>query len=98
MDPSEKIPVAVSCRLVLTAIEGFTGVMEIEVRTTATLSVVLPVTPLNEAEMMELPEPWPSARPLALMVATLGLDELHVTWLLISWLRPLLSVPQAVNC
>ena len=61
MDPSEKIPVAVSCKLVLIAREGSTGVMEIEVRVTNTLIVVLPLTPLNAAEITELPDPWPSA-------------------------------------
>jgi hypothetical protein len=42
--PSEKIPVAVSCRLVPLAIDGFTGVMVSDVKVTTTLSVVAPVT------------------------------------------------------
>ena len=80
---SEKIPVAVSCKLVLMAMEGFTGVMVSDIKVTATLSVVVPVTGLplllNVAEMVELPWLRPSASPLELIVATVWFDELHVT-------------------
>ena len=76
---SEKVPVAVSCRLVLTAMEGFTGVMVSEVKVAATPSVAVPVTLLNVAEMVELPWLRPSASPLELIVATVWFDELHVT-------------------
>jgi hypothetical protein len=90
--PSEKIPVAVSCELVLTAMEGFTGAMVTDVKVAATPSVAVPVTgpapPLKVAEMVVLPWLWPSASPLELIVATAWFEELHVAWPLISLLIP----------
>ena len=80
--PSEKIPVAVSCKLVLMAMEGFTGVMVSDVKVAATPRVAVPVTApllLKVAEMVALPWLWPSASPLELIVATVWFDELHVT-------------------
>ena len=99
---SEKIPVAVSCRLVLMAMDGFTGVMVSDIKVTITPRLVAPVTGpstvLNVAEIMELPLPWPSASPLELIVATVVFDELQVTRLLRSLVLPSLKVPIAVNC
>ena len=83
MLPSEKVPVAVSCKLVLMAMDEFTGVMVSDVNVAATPSVVVPVTGpallLNVAEMVELPWLLPRASPFELIVATVWFDELHVT-------------------
>ena len=38
------------------------------------------------------------ARPAALMVATLGFDELHVTEAVRFWVMPSLKRPVAINC
>lgn len=90
--PSEKIPVAVSCKLVLMAMKEFTGVMVSDIKVAATPSVAVPVTGpaplLRVAEMVESPWLLPSASPLELTVATVWFDELHVTRLLISLLVP----------
>jgi len=100
--PSEKIPVAVRCTLVLLAMVGFTGVMVSDVKVTATLSVLIPVTGpstlLNVAEMVELPCLTPVASPLELTVATPVFDEVQVTRLVRSLVLPSLNVPAAVNC
>lgn len=57
--PSEKIPVAVSCKLVPFATDGFTGVMVSDVKVTITPSAAAPVTGpsavFKVAEMVELP-------------------------------------------
>lgn len=99
---SEKIPVAVRSRLVVLAMDGFTGVMVSDIKVTATLSVAVPVTGpstlLNVAEMVELPWLWARASPLELTVATPVSDELQVTRLVRSWVLPSLNVPAAVNC
>jgi hypothetical protein len=44
-----------------------------------TVAVVLPVTPLNTAEIVAVPPPCPVARPLDEIVATKVFDELQVT-------------------
>ncbi len=62
---------------------GFAGVTAIEVKVGGgfTVSKVLPVTPESAAEMVVVPAATAVADPAALMVATLLLDEVHVTWL-----------------
>jgi hypothetical protein len=100
--PSENVPVAVSCRLVLLAMDGFTGVIVSDVKVTITPRAVAPVTGpsavFNVAEILELPWRWPSASPLELIAATVVLDELQVTRLVRSLVLPSLKVPTAVNC
>jgi hypothetical protein len=43
------------------------------------------VTPLKEAEILELPADWPVAKPVLLMVAKVVLEEAQVTWLVRFW-------------
>lgn len=102
--PSEKIPVAVSCRLVPWAIPGSTGVIvsDCKLKLPTTLSEVVPMTGpatvLKVAETVELPWVWVSASPVELIVATAVFDELQVTKLVRSRVSPSLKVPVAVNC
>jgi hypothetical protein len=71
--------VAVNCCVVPALIEGFAGVTAIETRVAAvTVNVVEAVTLPTVALMLELPTPVVVARPVALMVATPGTDELHI--------------------
>jgi len=61
------------------AIEAFPGVTAIDTSTgAATVSVVEPVILLIVALTREVPAVTPVARPPAVIVATLGADELHV--------------------
>jgi hypothetical protein len=46
-----------------------------------TVKVVLPVTPLNEAEIVAEPADTPLAAPLGSAVTTAVLDDLHMAWL-----------------
>jgi hypothetical protein len=56
VDPSEKVPVAVSCTLVPLAIEGFTGLIVIDWRIAAvTVRLVEPVIVACAALMVVLP-------------------------------------------
>jgi hypothetical protein len=72
----------------------------------ATVKVVLAVTvELEEPEeagtfavMTVLPTATAVARPEELMVAVEADDEVHVAWLLTSFVVPSPSVPVAVNC
>jgi hypothetical protein len=90
--PSEKIPVAVSCRLVPLAMDGITGVIVSDFKVTNTLSVVDPVTgpptALKVAVIRELPGLWPSASPVELIAATVVFDEPQVTKLVRSPVLP----------
>ena len=52
---------------------------------TWTVSVALPFTPLSAAEMVVTPTETALAKPLALIVATSVLDDVHVTWLVMFW-------------
>jgi hypothetical protein len=67
-----------------------------------TVSVVLPVTPDNVADMVVLPADTPVASPLPLggfvIVATAVLDDAQVTWLVIFCVLRSEEVPVAVNC
>ena len=65
------------------AMERLAGVTAIEIRGLVTVSVVVPVTLLDLAVMVEVPGPTAVTKPcvpaLLLMVATAVEDELHVT-------------------
>ena len=67
-----------------------------------TVSSVDPVCPERVAEMVLVPTAMPVARPrdplLLEMVATAGVAEVHVTWLVMSWTVLSEYVPTAVNC
>ena len=60
-------------------IEAFAGVTVIEARTgEVTVSVAIPCTVPDAAVIVVLPTTKPLASPAALIVATLGTDELQV--------------------
>ena len=100
--PSEKVPVAVNCRLVSLVMDGFTGVIVSDFKVATTSSeadaVTGPSAVTNVAEMVEVPESRPSPCPPGLIVATVGFDEVQVTRVVRSPVVPLLKVPFAVNC
>ena len=80
---SEKVPVAVNCWVAPTAMLGLAGVTVIDWRIGAgvTVSIVAPVMPLRLAVMEEVPVATAVASPVAEMVATEGVAEAQVTWL-----------------
>src|ERR1019366_4744196 len=93
------VPVAVNGCVVPTAIEAFPGVTAIDTSTAAvTVSVVEPVMLPSVALMLEAPFATLVASPAALIVATLGPDELHAAVLVRVCVLPSLYVPVAVNC
>lgn len=75
----EKVPIALNCWVVPTAMVLLAGVTAIDV-TSATVSVVKPGIPLKVAVIVVLPGAAPAvASPAVLIVAIPVLDELQVT-------------------
>ena len=62
-----------------------------------TVSVAVPVTPLIDEEIVALPVATPCACPTEFTVATEFVEELHVTWRVMSSDEPSLKLPLAVN-
>jgi len=81
------------------AIEELGPLMVIDARVGAvtlngrTLDVIPPLL----AEMLVMPPATPVARPLELMIATPGLEDVQLTTLVRFWVDPSLNVPMAVN-
>jgi hypothetical protein len=74
------VPVAVNGTVVPTVAEGFAGVTAMDFSVAAvTVSVVLPETLPEDAEIIELPAAPAVARPAALMVAAAGVADAQVT-------------------
>ncbi len=97
--PSLKVPVAVSLIDVPFAILGFDGVMLME--TSCTVETVKPVEPLivpKAALIVVLPLATLDARPVALIVAAAGFEEVQTTDAVMSCVLLSLKVPVAVNC
>jgi hypothetical protein len=95
---SLKVPVAVNCLVVPTAMLEPAGVTAIETRVApVTVRVAVPVTEPDFALMVEEPTPTPLARPAELMVAMAGADEVHVTEVR-TCVLPSSKLPIAVNC
>jgi hypothetical protein len=63
-----------------------------------TFKVVEPLIEPTAASIVVCPAPTVLASPSLLIVATSRADELHVTLLVRSWVRPSLYIPLAVNC
>jgi hypothetical protein len=63
-----------------------------------TARIVLPEILPEAAVMVALPAATAVARPPLFTVATVVLDELQVTCVVISWLVPSEYVPEAANC
>jgi hypothetical protein len=97
--PSEKVPVAVNCWVAPPGTLGLAGVIAIEDRVPeVTVRVVLPETVPEVAVMVVVPAVRAVARPLLLIPATVVLDELQVTCVVISRVVPSEKVAVAVNC
>ena len=100
VDPSENVPVTVSCVLVPWARTGLDGLKAMETRVAevtrklAVDAVVLPKAALIWAD----PAAMPVARPLASTEATLALEVDQVTWVERFWVVASENVPVAVNC
>jgi len=63
-----------------------------------TVSSEVPEMAPDVAEIVEEPTPCPVAKPPAVMVATAGVAEFHVTLEVRFWVLPSLKVPVAANC
>lgn len=101
--PSLKLPVAVNCCMVPSAMDGFVGVIAMETSAAeVTVSVADPVTEPYVAVIVALPVATLVARPRLparlLMVVTFTADEVHCAVLVMSWVVPFVKVPVAVNC
>src|ERR1700694_2761626 len=97
--PSLFVPVAANCCSVPFATEGFAGVTAIETRDGAvTVSVAVPCTVPEAAVIVVGPGVRVVAPPVALIVATLVAEELHVAVAVKSAVVPSPYVPVAVNC
>ena len=100
VEPSENVPVAVSCNVVPGPMTGFEGATAIDERV-LTIRTVEPVTP-RVAPMVVEPAATAVASPCKpealLMVAVPMFDELHATNLVKSWTEPSAKAPVAVNC
>ena len=95
---SLKVPVAVNCFVVPTAMLEFAGVTAIETNVALlTLSEAVPVTEPEIALIVADPVPIDVARPEALTVAVPGSDDVHVTDVK-SCVLPSSKVPVALNC
>lgn len=81
------------------ATDGVGGETEIDSSITeVTVSLVDPVMPLIEAEMVAVPALTAVARPALEMVATETVSEAQVTWLVMSCVELSVKVAVAVNC
>lgn len=97
--PSDSVASAVICSVCPVTSVGFAGAIEIAVTIRLlTVSVVLPVTPPEVAEIVVVPVVTEVARPALSMVATLVLEELHVDCEDTLLVVPSPSVAVAVNC
>jgi hypothetical protein len=97
--PSLKVPVAVNLMEVAFEILGFAGVTTIDTNCAEeTVSPVDPLTDPKPALMVVVPVAALLARPCALIMAAVGLDDVHVTVVVMSCVLLSLNVPVAVNC
>ena len=95
---SLKVPVAVNCFVVPTAMLEFAGVTAIDTNVALfTFSEAVPVTEPEIALIVADPVPTDVARPEALTVAVPGTDDVHVTDVK-SCVLPSSKVPTALNC
>ena len=82
--PSEYVPVAVNCCVSPLATFGKLGVIAIDCKTAEVIvMVVLPTTVPDVAAILDVPSDIPSARPVELTVATVGVADDQVTVLVI---------------
>ena len=101
--PSLKVPIAVNCWVEPGTMEAVAGDTLMETRMAAvTVSVVEPDIAPEVAVIVEVPIPMllpnPCEPDVLLMVATVAVEELHTTVLVISCVLLSVKVPVAVNC
>jgi len=101
--PSVYVPVAVYCCVVPSAIDGAVGVTAIDTSAAAvTVTVVDPLIVPEVAVIVAVPSPTlvasPVVCPAMLIVATVGVSELHCTVPVMFCVLPSVYVPVAVNC
>jgi hypothetical protein len=95
---SLKVPVAVNCFVVPTAMLELAGVIATDTNVALlTLSEAVPVTEPEVALIVADPAPTEVASPEALTVTVPGADDDHVTDVK-SWVLPSSKVPTALNC
>ena len=98
VEASLKVPVAVNCFVVPTAMLEFAGVTAIETSVApVTVRDAVPLTDPDVAVMVAVPVPTPVTRPVELTLATEVEEELHVTCCS-SCVLPSSKLPIAVNC
>ena len=94
-----KVPAAVNCAVVPSAMDVVAGETASEARAGAvTVRVVLPLTPEYAAVMVVEPGDLAVAMPVLETVAAPAFDELQVADLVRSLLLPSLYLPVALNC
>jgi hypothetical protein len=101
--PSVYVPVATNCCVVPSAIDGVPGVTTIDTSAAAvTVTVVDPMIEPDVAVMLAVPSPTlvasPVVAPVVLIVAVMGVSEVHCTVAVMSCVLPSVYVPVAVNC
>lgn len=78
-DPSVNVPIASNCAEKPTGREEFAGVTAIELSTAGvTVRTLVPVTEPKLAETVVAPVPMLDAKPLLLITATVGADDVQV--------------------
>jgi hypothetical protein len=99
VEPSVYVPVAVNCCVSPLATLGVAGVTAMETSAAGcTVSVVLPVTVPDVAEIVVVPTATVAARPPAAMVAVAVLEEAQLAVAVRSCVVLSVYVPVAVNC
>ena len=97
--PSEYIPRAVNCCIIPAGMLSLAGVTSMDFRVAlVTVRVVYPGIIPAMALIVAGPTERPVAMPLPFTVAIELLDEIQVTWVVISYVVPSEYVPTAENC
>ena len=97
--PSVKVPVAVNCCVVPSGIVAVGGLIAIDTSAAAvTVSTVVPLTVPDVALTVAVPVPTLCPSPPLLIVAVVGVSDVHVAVLLRSCVLPSVNVPVATNC
>jgi hypothetical protein len=98
VDESLKVPVAVNCLVVPTAMPEFAGATVIPTSVApVTFKVAVPETEPEVAVIVDVPAPTPVAMPEEAMLATFGNEADQVT-LVRSCVLPSSKLPTALNC
>src|SRR5208283_929153 len=97
--PSVNVPVAVNCCVMPSGIVDAGGLIAIDTSAAAvTVSCVELFTLPDVAVIVAVPRPVLFASPVLLIVAAVGVSDVHVTVLVRSCVPPSVNVPVAVNC